>query len=133
MTLENPQTDDNAGTRRALQLTKMKHIDNVEPINDGDFDCIDEVRAVLEKYGALGRFGLTLLHKHFDVEDDEVLVEYCDEENRRLTLEPVKHADLDKDCCLIPTLYVFDELSHRPRHCAVCSDGSHYGYKDVRI
>jgi hypothetical protein len=43
---------------------------------------------VLEQHGALQRFGLTLLHQHFDMGDDEILVESIDVTNRVLTLRP---------------------------------------------
>lgn len=48
----------------------------------------DDVREVLAKHGALQRFGLTLLHQHFHMDEDEVLVESIDKEHRTLTLQP---------------------------------------------
>lgn len=44
--------------------------------------------------GAAKRFGIVLLHQHFDLADDEELVEFCDSENRILTTMPVKRSDL---------------------------------------
>jgi hypothetical protein len=44
-------------------------------LGDRDRAVMDEVREVLAKHGALGRFGLTLLHSHFEVAHDEVLAE----------------------------------------------------------
>lgn len=65
-------------------------IDEVAPLSLKDEACIREIKAVLGKYDSLSRFGLTLLHQHFDVADDEMLVEECDAENRRLTIMPQK-------------------------------------------
>jgi hypothetical protein len=48
----------------------------------------DEVRAVLARHDALQRFGLTLLHQHFEMDETEMLVESIDRDNRVLTLQP---------------------------------------------
>lgn len=68
----------------------MKHIMNVKPIGDNDRECLSEIRDVLARYGKLDRFGVTLLHNHFPVEADEVLVETEDTRRRRLVSEPEK-------------------------------------------
>ena len=72
------------------QWGKYKDIEDVEPLNDSDHGCLTEVKDVLKKHGRLGRFGIALLHKHFDMDADEQLVEYTDEEARVLTIKPVK-------------------------------------------
>ena len=69
-------------------LPELLDIDYVRPFDETDQVVFDEVREILERHGALQRFGLTLLHKHFDVADDEVLVETIDATNRTLTLRP---------------------------------------------
>lgn len=50
---------------------------------------MDEVRNVLARHGALERFGLVLLHQHFQIAEDERLVEFVDADNRVLTIKPV--------------------------------------------
>jgi len=50
---------------------------------------------VLQRYGALDRFGISLIHRHFDIADDEELMEYTDVEQRTLTVKPVKKSDID--------------------------------------
>jgi hypothetical protein len=72
------------------QWSRYKDIEDVEPINDGDLDCLAEVSEVLKKYGKRERFGVALLHKHFDLAADEQLVEYTDAEARLLTIKPIK-------------------------------------------
>lgn len=66
-------------------------IDETEPFNPNkDQALFDEIKSVLTKHGALHRFGVTLLHKHFDVYDGERMIETCDAETRTLTIQPVK-------------------------------------------
>ena len=71
-------------------LPKLPDITEVAPVGGKDQACIAEVRAVLDRHCALHRFGLTLLHQHFDMSDDEILVESVDAENRVLTIRPAK-------------------------------------------
>jgi hypothetical protein len=73
----------------------LPHVDLVQPLNDADTPCIEELRAVLKKHGALNRFGITLLHKHFDIAPDEVLIERTDEASKVQTIRPYKKADVD--------------------------------------
>jgi hypothetical protein len=78
----------------SAQLPKLPHIDKTEPLNAEDHECIREIRDVLIKHGRLNRFGLSLLHEHFDVASDECMVEVCDPETRTLTIRPVKRSNL---------------------------------------
>jgi hypothetical protein len=65
----------------------VNHVDGFDPTKDQPL--FDELRGVLAKHGALKRFGVSLLHKHFDVYEGERLVEFCDTKARTLTLRPV--------------------------------------------
>ena len=67
---------------------------HVELLSLADESCLREVREVLKKHNALSRFGITLLHQHFPVADDEVLLETCDPETRTLTIRPTKTEQL---------------------------------------
>jgi hypothetical protein len=42
----------------------------------------------LEKHGKLDRFGITLLHDHFQTLTNEVLVEKADVSKRTMTMQP---------------------------------------------
>jgi hypothetical protein len=75
-------------------LPELPDIDDVAPWGAADQQLFAELRAVLERHDAVSRFGITLLHKHFDVADDEVLLEVCDVENRTLTTRPRSKAEL---------------------------------------
>jgi hypothetical protein len=72
----------------AHTLPRFPDIDDVRPINETDQIVFDEVREVLARHGALQRFGVTLLHQHFDMDEDEIVVESIDKEHRTLTIQP---------------------------------------------
>lgn len=54
-----------------------------------DVACLNEVRAVLEAHGKLQRFGVSLLHRHFEIAADECLLETVDVQQRELRVRPV--------------------------------------------
>jgi hypothetical protein len=97
----------------------LKHIDEILPLNDNDNACMEELKSVLNKYKALDRFGITLLHKHFEMEEDEVLLEECDEENRTLLLKPVKQSSI-KSAKSIETNWRLDTLTSMARCISLC-------------
>lgn len=63
---------------------------DVEPLGAADHACLQEIKDVLLRHGRLNRFGVTLLHEHFAMSDNEVLVEDCDPVSRTLTIRPEK-------------------------------------------
>lgn len=75
------------------QWARYRDIGNIEPLNDGDLACLAEVSAVLKKHEMRSRFGIALLHKHFEMSPDEQLLEMTDVESRTLTIRPVKEVD----------------------------------------
>lgn len=86
----------------------LAHIDDAETFDPKkDQPLFDEIKEVLAKHGALHRFGVTLLHKHFDVYDGERMVEVCDEKARTLTLRPVT-TPLEEDETYVETNWRFD-------------------------
>lgn len=83
-------------------------IDKTEPFNpDQDQALFGEIKSVLAKHGALHRFGVTLLHKHFDVFEGERLIESCDAATRTLTIQPV-NKPLGPDETYVGTNWRFD-------------------------
>lgn len=113
----------------------LPDIDEVSPISDKDRACFNEIREVLRRYNNLDRLGICLLHDHFSISDDEVLLEVCDRESRTLTIQPVKrtHPDLDNS---IGTQYRLDVEETEQftlgckSECKRGQDGKHYGYKE---
>lgn len=53
-----------------------------------------ELAEVLSRYNALDRFGVTLLHKHFEIGPDEALLETTDVKERKQYLTTVKRSEL---------------------------------------
>jgi hypothetical protein len=76
-----------------MQWSNLKDIDDVVPINEDDTACLAAVRQVLKNFGKLERFGVALLHSHFPLAPDEIMLETSDEKTRTLTLQPVKESE----------------------------------------
>jgi hypothetical protein len=95
-------------------LPPLPDIDEVEPVAEKDEACIQAVRKVLEEHGALSRFGVVLLHEHFDIADDEIMMEFVDKESRTLTTRPVKAAEHDEEMS-IQTSWRLDSRTGRQR------------------
>ena len=86
----------------------LPDIDNISELDETDSAALEEIRATLEKYGKLERFGVCLLHTHFAVSEDEVLVETCDPENRELLTRTVaKENQLAQN--IVETMWRFDD------------------------
>lgn len=73
----------------------LPDIGEVPALSPEDSACMDEIVSVLRKHGGLRRFGITLLHQHFDIAADEVLIEECDPESRTLKIAPAPRATLE--------------------------------------
>ncbi len=72
----------------------LPNIDSITPFGSGDEACLKEVGAVLKKHGASSRFGVNLLHSHFQMSEDEVLLEETDVANRKQIISVVKKASV---------------------------------------
>lgn len=79
-----------------MQWERVPDIDEVAQFSENDEACFREIRAVLKKYDALDRFGLTLIHSHFEIRDDEVMVESTNTETRTQTVRPMLVGELDQ-------------------------------------
>jgi len=71
-----------------LETGTLLDIDDCPPFGPDDEACFTEIREVLSKHGKLHRFGMTLLHGHFEIGEDEILLETCDPLSRTLTIRP---------------------------------------------
>lgn len=76
------------------QTLTLPDISEVTPFNENDKPVMDEIISVLKKHNALGRFGVTLLHQHFDINSDEILCESTDVLTRTQTIKPIKKTEL---------------------------------------
>lgn len=64
--------------------------DEVKPYSSDDETCFRELREVLLKHDAIDRFGVCLLHEHFPMDDEEMLLETVDEQARTMTISPAR-------------------------------------------
>lgn len=69
-----------------VQWASLPDIDDVDPISDKDREVLEDLRAVMIRHGYTERFGVCLLHKHFDLAEGEVLMETTDPGARVSTL-----------------------------------------------
>lgn len=77
-------------------LNDLMPIDAPErALSAADVECLQEVRAVLARHDQMNRFGVTLLHKHFDVADGECLIETTDSDRREQSITVMRREDLD--------------------------------------
>lgn len=80
---------------QAFQWSKLPRIEAIRHDLDGqDVDCLREVADVLKKHGKEWRFGVNLLHSHFDLTDDEVLIETSDPNDKSLWIRPIPAAEV---------------------------------------
>lgn len=69
----------------------LQDITEVKPYNpDTDKALFDDLRKVLEAHGATDRFGVTLLHDHFEVNNGEQMIETHNSVTRELTIKPYR-------------------------------------------
>lgn len=69
-------------TLEPVQRGVLQDIGDVQPLGDSDYEVLKEIGDVLRRHKRTDRFGVCLLHKHFDIEDDEELVEETDTQER---------------------------------------------------
>ncbi|GGX22082.1 hypothetical protein [Aquimarina muelleri] len=82
---------------RTITQQIVPTFDEAMPLHSGDENFLKELQAVLEKHGNINRFGLTLLHDHFTINEDEILLETNDHHDRTLEMQVVKRSDLTPD------------------------------------
>lgn len=92
---------------QVLSTRSLPSIENVEPLSQQDLPVIEDLYQILKKHGALQRFGITLLHEHFHVNDDEVLIETTNVERREQLIRPIKK-ELVEDLEAIETSWRLD-------------------------
>lgn len=112
----------------SMQWNTLKHIADVRPIDEGDAACLEDIRLVLAKHKCLERFGVSLLHSHFDLEDDEILLETTDLGKREHWVRPVKRSFLDENSITAQSTVIgFDEKGyHQNCGCNPRSTGHHH-------
>ncbi|PZQ45492.1 MAG: hypothetical protein DI551_07170 [Micavibrio aeruginosavorus] len=87
------------------QLSELD--EELAALDDTDLECMREVRDVLLKYGKVDRFALELAHKNFEMEDDEILIEYTNPETREQFFRPEKWVNVPD---AIPTSWILKDM-----------------------
>ena len=88
-----------------MQWTGLADLPDVPPVDDGDLDCLAEIRDVLARHGKLNRFAVHLAHRHFALGPDEILIERPDPDGRTQHVTVGRLAD-EPDAR--PTTWLFD-------------------------
>jgi hypothetical protein len=82
----------------AIEPGSRSDIPNIDQIStsvsEKDLEVFAELREVLKRHNMLERFGVMLLHRHFDIEPSEILMETIDPINRVLKIQPIEKAAL---------------------------------------
>lgn len=111
----------------------LHDIGEIQILDSSDDSCLEELKLVLEKHSKIDKFGIALLHKHFNLAQDETLVETIDTENRVLTSRPEKISALQKQN-YVQTLWCFSYNINLKKDCeSFCptdKNGNHHGYND---
>ncbi|MFJ4522169.1 hypothetical protein ACIP4Y_14700 [Streptomyces sp. NPDC088810] len=71
-------------TPMGVPRNSLPHFEEAEALGPQDAEFVRDLVGVLAKHGNLNRFGLCLLHDHFPLAADEVLVETNDSRARTL-------------------------------------------------
>jgi hypothetical protein len=114
-----------------IQFNELPDIRNVDSVSPRERECLEAIRGVLEAHDCIERFGVTLLHNHFHLDEDEILVETLDAKNRTLVSRPRKTNEVDFGR-LIETYWRWDKhfMNGCEKFCPTDPNGKHYGYKD---
>ncbi|MCX5381588.1 hypothetical protein [Streptomyces sp. NBC_00091] len=77
-------------TKETTTRKPLPRFEEAQGLGPSDAEFVRDLVGVLEKHGNLDRFGLCLLHDHFPLAADEVMVETNDSATRTL------HAHVEK-------------------------------------
>lgn len=101
----------------AKNWNDLKTLTDVHELSVDDNDCLNELQAIIEKHGLTSKFGVALLHKHFDIEEDEVLLESNNPIERTLNSRPININEAENGD-YATTIWRFDD-GHR-YGCSYC-------------
>jgi hypothetical protein len=105
-----------------VQWARLEYIEDLEPISDRDYDVLKELRDILLRHGYQDRFGVCLLHKHFDLQPGEAALEESDAQSRVSTIKVVPQESC-KDAMETAWRFSPDVEIHAGRNCEVKCHG----------
>jgi len=116
-----------------VQYAYLSDVDDVAPISDQDHDVLAELRDVLRKHGLTDRFGVCLLHRHFELSEGEVLMESTDVTSRVSLVEVADRNAITGSS--IPTMWKFssDGKITAGTECRQACHYENYGHMQVHI
>jgi len=107
-----------------MQWATIADLHDTPPLNDEDLACMRDIRDVLIRHGKLNRFALHLIHKHFDLADDEILVEYSEASAREQYFRVEKRTATIVESS-IPTTWTLEHMSPLA-HCVCAKRGTEH-------
>jgi hypothetical protein len=118
-------------TLETVQWSSLPDIDAVQPIGEADVQVLDEYDVLLRNNRS-DRFGVCLLHKHFEIASNEIAVEYTDIEARTSTVV-VEPSESPSGGNHIETVWRFKHDG--PVAVTVCEQRCHYdkGHRSVHV
>ncbi|MCE6978588.1 hypothetical protein EI534_14600 [Pseudomonas frederiksbergensis] len=99
----------------AVQRGVLLDIDDIQPLEDADYAALKEIGDVLRLHKFTDRFGVCLLHKHFDLNEGEELIEETDIAKRVSITRAQKISVLDERT--IETMWRFPESMQAGTKC----------------
>lgn len=80
----------------AFKWSEFPNINDIHrDIDEADNACLADIAKILKAHGKEWRFGVNLLHSHFEISDDEILLETNDPIDKSLWIRPVPKAEFE--------------------------------------
>ena len=90
--------------------TSLKDINDVDTkLSTFDRETMRQLHQVLRERNQVDRFGMTLLHDHFEVNDGETMIETHNPVTREITIKPYRNENLKEGQELQETNWRFDK------------------------
>lgn len=96
-------------TKRTFEKPRFAHIDEITPRGETDTPALQDVGAVLSRFGMNDRVNVTLLHGHNIVGPGETLVQTIDRKNRQIVVKSRASRSLPSNA--IPTSWYLGPVS----------------------
>ena len=105
-------------TTQAKNWNDLSNLLDVAHLSETDSQCLNEIQSILNKYDLTQKFGVALLHKHFELDEDEMLIERTYLKDKHLVTKPEKIGESNPDD-LVTTMWRFDK--DQRYGCSLCS------------
>lgn len=89
-----------------LQWATLPDLHDTPELDESDLNCLADIKVALERHGKLRRFAVHLAHRHFELADDEILVERQNTETRSQEISVVRRGQEGE---ARPTTWLFHE------------------------